>query len=111
MGSWLRNPQMLPKTDFAVAIELDSFGFEEGALKMVVAFSEGGFGDFTFGVDNPVPRDFVGVGDAEESIADETGLAGESGEFGDLSVGGDVTVGDLADDFVDLVVLGHRDRR
>jgi hypothetical protein len=99
---------MLPETDFAVAIEPNPFCFEEGALEMVVAFSEGGFGDFAFGIDDSVPRDVVGVGDAEEGIADETGLARESGKLGDLSVGGDASRRDLADDIVDLVVLGHR---
>lgn len=91
-----------------VGVEGNAFGFEQGALKVIVTVAEGGFGDFTFGIDDPMPRNILFWRDAKQCIADESCSAGQSCEAGDLTIGSDFTVGNPFDGFVNPIVGVHR---
>ena len=76
-------------------------------MEIIVAFSEGGFGDFSLAINDAMPRNICVGCHSEQGIAHQSCLAKKSGEVGDLSVGCNLSVGDAFDGFVDAIVGVH----
>ena len=101
----LRLPEILCERDFAVLVEGNAFFFQQDPLQ-VYKIRITATADFTFGIDDAVPRQSIII-QYTECITHLAGMSRDTGQFGNLAVGGYTATGDFLYSGVNLLVTGR----